>query len=113
MMNFDVFSLVAMIAETIGHCDFRVTVQRYMLGNDYPWIITVGEGTWQRHLVVESIAPDGKNATFAVLSHTQSDKFGYDINTLDVVNRLTLRELIGTENKYSNVKKALLPPKAA
>ena len=110
MQNLDVFSLVAKIAEQIAHCDFRVTLQRYMLG-DYPWIITVGENHWQRHLVLRSVSPDGKDAILTILSPEQSDKFGYDIDVKDFVAQITLGEL--TKDQYTSVKKALTPSKAA
>lgn len=95
------------VASAIGNCDFRVTISRYVNGLVRPWVITVGESGWQRHLVVEKIDEDGNDATFAILSPDQSDKFGYDINTKDAVARIMLSDLI--RKGYTGVKKFLQP----
>lgn len=93
-------NLVVEVARAIGSCDFRTTVSRYVLGNN-PWVITVGELTWQRHLVVEQINEDGTDATLKILTPVQSDKFGYDINTEDAERTVNLRELIA--DRYAGV----------
>lgn len=96
---------VEAVARKIAWCDFRVTVQRYMTGEDAPWVITVGESAWSRHLVVESATPDGSDADLAILVPEQSARFGYDIGFSAVERRVTLQELIA--GSYPGVKSTL------
>lgn len=98
---------VIAVATIIGRCDFRVTVSRYIPREKSPWVITVGESVWQRHLVVDQIDEDGTDATLRILAPAQSEKFGYNIDIQDVERRITLRELIA--NTYTSVKEALKP----
>ncbi len=109
MNNIDANKVVE-IAQKIGSCDFRVTISNYVIGGNRPWVITVGETTWQRHLVVAQIDETG-NAVLLVLSPEQSSNFGYDIDTTDVERSTTLEELIAGE--YSGVKEALYPSQVA
>jgi hypothetical protein len=105
------YETVLAIAQAIAHCDFRVMVSRYVTSDGSPWIITVGESLWRRHLVVESAPVDqsGSHATLAVLSQDESGKFGYDIRANNIVERIELSELIA--ESYVGVKKALYPRK--
>jgi hypothetical protein len=101
------------IAQIIGRCDFRTTVSRYTTSTNSPWVITVGELSWQRHLLVESVSVgEGlfrANATLAILAQSESDKFGYHIDTRKIEKRIELSELVA--GHYISVKKALFPPK--
>lgn len=101
------------IAQIIGRCDFRTTVSRYTTSTNTPWVITVGESSWQRHLLVESASvgegPFRANATLAILAQSESGKFGYDIDTRKIEKRIELSELVA--DHYISVKKALFPPK--
>jgi hypothetical protein len=102
--------VVTMIAWAIGRCDFRTTISRYTTSDNQPWVITVGESNWQRHLIVKDavINEKGLSATLGVLSTNESDKFGYDVNTNNVVRVIELKQLV-SEN-YIGVKKILFPP---
>ncbi len=104
-------SLIIAIAQSIANCDFRTTVQMYVTGRTGPWIITVGEMKWQRHMVVEQVNDDGSDATLAVLGPDQSTKFGCDISLRDVTVRVQLKDLI--RNKYTSVKNYLQPQAVA
>lgn len=101
--------IIVVIAQVIGRCDFRTTVSLYTTATNSPWIITVGESSWQRHLIVErvEITPEGVNADLGILPSTESSKFGYDIRTNHVDRRIKLSELIA--NRYIGVKKVLFP----
>lgn len=57
-------------AEAIGHCDFRTAVSCYTTGKGNPWVITVGESSWQRHLVV--IRTRGEDVELGILPKSQS-----------------------------------------
>ena len=96
---------VTTVAYAIACCDFRVTIQRYVTSQGRPWIITVGEVSWQRHIVVESVAADGSDAVLAILMPEQSENFGYDISTRNIDRRTSLKELIASA--YTGVKSAL------
>lgn len=98
------YPLVANVASRIASCDFGVTVSRYLSRVDSPWIITVAEHTWCRHIVIEAIAEDGTDAFLGILPAAQSKNFGYDIN-LAVERHITLKELVLTS--YSGVVKEL------
>lgn len=95
MQNLDMFTIIASIAERIAQQDFRVTISRYMTSGNSPWIITVGEGDWSRHLVVESVMTDGSDAFLTVLSLRQSGKFGPDIDVNDLQYRYRLGAILG------------------
>ena len=105
--------IIISITQAIGRCDFRTTVSLYTTGSDlsrFPWIITVSESNWQRHIIVESamVGTIGCEANLAVLATSESEKFGYDIRTDRIETRLTLSELI--TDRYIGVKKVLCPP---
>lgn len=102
---------VIAIAQAIGRCDFRTTISMYTASRNNPWVITVGESGWQRHLVVESDGDgDIMNATLAVLHTSESDQYGYDIRTGEIQKRIQLGKLVGNlGNKYIGVKKVLYP----
>jgi hypothetical protein len=102
---------VTTVAYAIACCDFRVTIQRYVTSQGRPWIITVGEVSWQRHIVVESVAADGSDAVLAILTPEQSQHFGYDISTRNIDRRTSLKELIAAA--YTGVKSALYPERQA
>jgi hypothetical protein len=102
---------VVAIAERIGHCDFRVTVSRYCTGNGRPWVITVGENAWQRHLVVEEIYDGGADARLGILPLTQTEKSGYDLHTNEIERNVMLLDLVA--GSYSGVKEWLLPKGSA
>lgn len=95
------------IARVIGQCDFRTTVSRYTTIPDAPWIITVGESGWRRHLIVTETSNGicGPDAELAVLATSESDKFGYDIRTDRVDRAIRLSSLIS--GGYVGVKKVL------
>jgi len=101
--------IIIAIAQMIGQCDFRTTVSLYTTSPNYPWIITVGESGWCRHLIVESvlIGNDGLAANLAVLSQSESDKFGDNVRTTEVAERIELKDLIA--DSYIGVKKVLYP----
>ena len=101
--------VIISIAEVIARCDFRTTVFRCITNSDSPWIITVGESSWQRHLIVEetSIGISGSDATMAILSVDESNKFGYDINVNNIEKRICLSELVA--EGYVGVWKSLRP----
>ena len=101
------YEVVEAVARKIARCDFRVTVQRYTTSSGAPWVITVCESRWSRHLVVESIAPDGSDANLAILVPEQSDHFGLDLDWNAVERRVTLQELIA--RSYLSVKSMLRP----
>lgn len=104
------FNEVVLVAKKIAKCGFRATIQIYITGTsrpmDRPWIITVGESEWQRHIVVERVIDDDE-AMLAVLGPDQSAKFGYDININDVVMRIKLTDLV--RDNYVGVKNFLQP----
>lgn len=104
-------SLVTQIADQIAACDFRVTMSRYVTRPGSPWIITVGETGWQRHLVVEEVNPLGTDANLAVLTRGQSSNFGYKINDKSIERYVTLKQL--TVNKHQSVLAVLCPPARA
>ncbi len=89
------------IAHLIGSCDFRVTIQLYVT-QARAWVITVGESDWQRHIV-----PNTTAKTLGILSVEQSKKFGFEIDTNDVIEEVTLDNLIA--GGYSDVRKKLKP----
>ena len=97
--------LVQAIARMIAWRDFRVTVSSYVTRSDAPWIITVGEQDWQRHLVVEGVGFEGDtlHATFAILAKEESERTGYDIGVRNVAKRMTLAQLGG----YASMKNEL------
>ncbi len=103
--------LVIAIAQMIGSCDFRTTVSLYTTSSHKPWVITVGESNWRRHIIVEEVVVGvhGLEATLAVLPTSESDKFGYDIRTDKVDGRISLSDLVA--GKYVGAKKVLYPPK--
>lgn len=105
--------VVIAIAQAIGHCDFRTTVSLYTNRSNSPWVITVGESDWQRHLTVLSttVGIYGSDAELAILESSQSDNSGYDIRTYCVERVIRLSELIA--GNYISVKKALYPPALA
>jgi hypothetical protein len=96
------------IASSIANCDFRVTLSRYMCSKGYPWIVTVGEHDWQRHIVIESVTPDASDANLVILSPEESRHFGYDINWRAAERRMTLKELV-SDGSYGSVIAALRP----
>lgn len=98
--------LVAKIGTAIATCDFRVTVSRYINGKGRPWVITVGESSWQRHLVVEEVNEDGSDAELAILTKDQSTRSGYDIDCRSVEHRVSLKDLVAAS--YMSVKDILL-----
>ena len=69
------FSMDALlkVVEQIANCAFRTAISRYTTGNG-PWIITVGENGWQRHLVVDAIVNHGQDAYLALLAASENDK---------------------------------------
>lgn len=102
---------VIAIAKTIGECDFRTLVSKYTTSDSdhSPWVITVGESTWQRHLVVENLGERGgiMDATLALLTTSESERFGYQIRTNNVQRRISLKELVS--GRYLGVKRVLYP----
>jgi|GEM_PF-5421428 len=95
----------------IGRCDFRTTVSRYTTSTNSPWVITVGETAWHRHLIVENVSDSIGNfdATLAILPVSESGKFGYDIRHDKIDKRIQLSDLIA--RKYIGVKRTLFPSK--
>lgn len=110
MLKTPLAETVTFVARAIADCDFDVTIQQFMW-NNYPWIVTVGERTWQRHIVVEAVTDDGSDATLAILSVEESQHFGRGINLSKVDCRISLKELLS--DKYVSVKSALRPPAEA
>lgn len=104
--------IVIAIAETIARCDFRVTVSCYVTRPGSPWVITVGESRWQRHVVVKSVTVglEHGDVVLAILEQTESNKFGYDVRTDRVEREITLLDL--TADNYLSVKQALYPAAA-
>lgn len=94
--------VVMQLAENLADCDFRVSISRYISGGGGKWIITVGEQGWRQHLVVESIAPDGRDAAVSLLSPEQSGKSGYDIDVADVQATSTVNQLV--RGGYTQIK---------
>jgi hypothetical protein len=100
--------LAACIARSIAHCDFRVTLSCYMGSSEhYPWIVTVGEHYWQRHIAIEAVTPDAADANLLILSEEESQHFGYDIDWRAAERRVTLKELLS--GSYGRVVAALCP----
>lgn len=100
---------IIIISKIIGRCDYRTTVSRYTTCDNSPWVITVGESTWRRHLIVEKVTDGGTglDAELAILCTSESNKFGYDIRTDAVSSRIRLIDLVA--DRYISVKKALFP----
>jgi hypothetical protein len=97
------------VAETIAKCDFRTAMSRYTTGNDSPWVITVGESGWHRHLVVlETFDGDAK---LGLLTKEQSERRITDIDTSAIERTMTLGEL--TAFSYSGIRKLLTAELAA
>lgn len=105
-MNIDP-NLVVTVAEIIANLDFRTAVLRHANRQDSPWLISVGESSWQRRLVVEQVNESATEATFAILTPTQSYKSVWDIDTRDVERRITLSELLTKD--FVGVKQVLKP----
>lgn len=97
---------VALIARAIGNCDFRVKASKDGKSPDSPWIITVGESTWQRHILVKELLGDA-DATLTLLGTTQSIVTPADADVTDIANDIQLSELIA--GRYIGVKSALKP----
>jgi hypothetical protein len=70
-------------------------------------VITVGESSWQRHLVVEDVTSDGGNAVLNLLSHDQSFRPVIDLQLKHVELRLTLAGLVS--GGFLGVKSILMP----
>jgi hypothetical protein len=103
ILHLSTAAAVSEVAETIGNCDFRTTMSRYTTGYDSPWVITVGESSWHRHLVVLETFDGG--AKLGLLTKEQSERRITDIDTSAIERTLTLKEL--TANSYTGVKKLL------
>ena len=103
--------MIELIAKAIAQCDFRVTISKYMGPQNWPWIITVGESYWQRHLAVIEISEDCCDAALDVLKSEQSGNSGYNISWSDVERRISLSDLIA--DKYRGVKSILKPKSVA
>lgn len=107
------YDLASRVAKIIGQCDFRVALSRYMGRDNSPWIITVGESNWRRHLVLnEGCASKSREeiALLEILSQEESEKFMLDIRSDNIVGHIMLFDLVS--NGYLGVKKALYPRKA-
>mgnify|MGYP001575766606 CR=1 FL=1 len=103
---------VATVARAIGQCDFHTTMSHYSTGDSQgPWVITVGESRWHRHLVVLNVSDDGTCADLGLLDAEQSHRRITDINISAIERTLTLQELVA--DSYLGVKKLLAPEFAA
>jgi hypothetical protein len=100
------FSINALmrVVQGIAHCDFRTAISRYATG-DGPWIITVGETGWQRHLVVDAIVNHGQDAYLALLKSTENDKSPAHIDHTQVEKTFMLSNLVA--DRYTGIKQML------
>ncbi len=99
------YHLAAIVAGQIAQQDFRVTLSEYISRKGSPWVITVGESYWQRHLVIETVIHGGNDATLAILANEQSVLRTLDIDTTKVDRRVSLKELLA--GRYSGIRQAL------
>lgn len=97
--------VVEKVAKKISSCDFAVSMSRYVTGDSWPWVITVGEFSWHRHLVVLEIMGEGDDAKLALLTVDQSDNVLNSLDVSKVERTFTLRELIA--NSYTGVTRML------
>ena len=101
------YESVLAIAKAIGQHDFRASVGRYAHGDNPPWIITIGENDWQRHLVVIGNEGGGKHATLALLAASESKKSVLHLDPTRVERTITLHEL--TAESYAGIRRILYP----
>jgi hypothetical protein len=80
------YKVISELAKQIANRDFRVTVTQHVADNvsDKHWIITVGETTWQRHLVVSDFEERDNNPLIDVLKPVQSGRMITDVNPHDI-----------------------------
>jgi hypothetical protein len=85
------------IAQKIRDFDFRTSVSRdSSCPNTGPWVITIGEITWHRHLVVREVTDNGKDARLDILAPRQSEQ---SIDIKDVDRTITLQALLSPGTK--------------
>ncbi len=101
------YESVLAIAKTIGQNDFRVAVGRYAHGDNPPWIVTVGENDWQRHLVVLGNEGGGKHASLGILAASESGKSPLHLDPTMVERTISLNRL--TAEGYSGIRRMLHP----
>ena len=75
---------------------------------DNPWIVTIGNRHRRRHMVIESVTPDASDANLVILSPTESQHSGSDINWRIADWRTTLKKLTSGRS-YESVMAALRP----
>lgn len=95
------------IAKTIGQNDFRAAVSRYAHGDNPPWIVTIGENDWQRHLVVLDNEGGGKHASLGILAASESGKSSLHLDPTRVERTITLNRL--TAESYTGIRRILHP----
>jgi len=101
---------VAEIARQIGHCDFMTSCKKTNAEGSSPWVITVSESNWRRHLLVKEIVA-GEDTVLTILAEKQSTNSGVDVDITDVDRDVKLSELI--TDTYASVKSALKPTAVA
>ncbi len=99
----------AKVAAMIANCDFRTAISKYTTGDKGQWVITVGESSWQRHMIVKETKRH--SATLAILSADQSSRSVIDLDTSKVEQEISLKDLIASG--YTGVKDFLNMKKAA
>lgn len=97
------YDAMRFVANAIAQCDFRVTAQQYQTGKGYPWVLTVGENHWRRHLVIKSVEDHG--AELELLPATQTLEMLANVELLPTERQISLRELIS--GNYTGVKTVL------
>ena len=102
------YNVVSIIAARIANCDFRVTITQHVAHSDAHkmWIITVGETTWQRHLVVTEFVKGDTRPRLDVLKQIQSGQMIIDVNPHDIDFILPDFEAF-IDSGYAGVKKTL------
>jgi hypothetical protein len=97
------YSEMQWVAQNIADCDFRVTAMQYQTSDDSPWILSVGETSWRRHLIIESVG--NAEAVLSLLPETQTFDDAYGVSSRSAEFTVTLSELI--RDKYVGVKRVL------
>jgi hypothetical protein len=100
---------VDQLASLLGQRGFRTTISIYVghPANAMPWILTIGERGWQRHIAIETISDDGRDGRIHLL---RADESEVRINDVDVTRSRTemwIGELLALDN--SEIKKVLKP----
>lgn len=97
---------VELAANQIARRDFRVQIGKYITRDAAPWVITIGELTWKRHVVALGKAAHGGDVELGVLSYEQSAKTDlYEVDVSDIDRRIMVSELVA--EGYVGVKRVL------